>query len=281
MFSLRSWIAKGGMLGLFIFVNLFLGAPSAQPKTMTVRLQRWLEIRAIAGQVQRLSGGRSEAAQVGQRLAKVGEGLRTGPKSKATLAIDSGIGFVQVGENAEFEIQQLQVVQGGMQTQLKVIRGQVRLKVRPFTHPKSNIRINTPAGVAGVRGTEFGVGVNPSGKTGIATLEGAVVASAQGREVDVAKGYQSVIPVGLPPKPAVPLRDDPSLDLQLLLADGSTVQLMGQTDEVNVVTIGNQILEPDSDGTITFQGLLPADRQLAVTITTPLGKTRDYNLRIP
>ena len=32
----------------------------------------------------------------------------------------------------------------------------------------------TPAGVSGVRGTEFGVSVLPSGKAGLATLKGMV-----------------------------------------------------------------------------------------------------------
>jgi hypothetical protein len=66
----------------------------------------------------------------------------------------------------------------GRITRLLVPRGQVRLQLRPFTNPGSRMEIETPAGTSGVRGTEFGLNVQPDGKMAIATLEGSVATSA-------------------------------------------------------------------------------------------------------
>jgi hypothetical protein len=46
------------------------------------------------------------------------------------------------------------------------------------------LEISSPSGVAGVRGTVFGVAVDPKGKTGISTLEGAVATTAKGQTCD-------------------------------------------------------------------------------------------------
>jgi hypothetical protein len=43
----------------------------------------------------------------------------------------------------------------------------------------------------------------------------------------------------------------------------------------------NQPLTTNRDGTFDILILLPANRRIAVTVTTPLGKKQEYELAVP
>jgi hypothetical protein len=261
--------------------NLQVCVPIAS-STIPLRIKRWIEIRSVSGTVRHLANNRSERAQPGQRLSQVGDGIETGARSSATLAIDEGIGTLQVSENSRFTIQQIEAQNGGYQTQLSVARGQVRLKLRRLNSPASRIEIFTPAGVTGVRGTDFGVSILPSGKTGIATLDGKVAAAAQGKSVDIDRGFQSSVIPGRVPKDPSPLKDNPNLDIQIVNADSNgQIRIIGQTDDINVISLGEQTIEPDEQGMVDFQVPLQADRSVQLTVTTPLGKQKIYRFTMP
>ncbi|OCR01866.1 hypothetical protein BCD67_05055 [Oscillatoriales cyanobacterium USR001] len=55
------------------------------------------------------------------------------------------------------------------------------------------VRVRTPRGVAGVRGTSFGVNVGPDGKTGVDTIDGSVGIFGTSKEVAVNAGYWSIL----------------------------------------------------------------------------------------
>lgn len=225
----------------------------------------------------------SRAARVGDRLQAVGEGITTGTRSRADLLLDTGVGTINVLEYTSLKVQRLDTTpDSGRITHLDVTRGQVRLKLRRFTSPNSELRIRTPAGLSGVRGTEFGVVVQPDGKTSIGTLEGSVVTEAQGVQVEVPGGFQNFTIPGQPPTAAVPLRDDPALaaDFVKLLDRGvRRVQLVGRVDPVNAVTVNGVQQTVDANGefrSTTF--LVPSFLKVNVVVTTPLGKSQSYEL---
>lgn len=263
-----------------VWLNLY--SPAVAQQVVPVRVNRWLEIKQLSGVITCILGGVSQSGRVSARLQNVGDTLITGENSNAVLEVDTAVGFVNVSENTTVRILALSASPDGSRiTRLQVSGGQVRLQVRPFTHP-SRLEIETPAGVSGVRGTVFGVSVQPTGTTGVATLEGSVYASAQNQEVAVSEGFQSAIVPGEPPSPPVPLRDDPTFDLRLLRrVDRQLWRIVGQVDPVNLVQLADETLTVDPSGIIDLQVPQPSDRQLLITVTTPLGTRRIYQVRVP
>jgi hypothetical protein len=248
-----------------------------------VRVNRWLEVRRVSGNVFYQKGATLKPVQIGMRLQAIGEGLQTGKRSATLLALDTGIGFVQVAESTKFTIQQLQTVpDGGHVTYLDVPQGQVRLRLRRFTHSSSRLEVKTPASVSGVRGTDFGVTVQPDGKTGIATLTGSVLTEAQSKSVMVDAGTQSLVLPGQPPSPPIPLKDDSRLAIRVLAAmGGGRVRIAGQTDPVNLLLLGDvpQKIGPEGEFDITVP--MVGNRRLRATVITPLGKQQVYELAVP
>ena len=254
-------------------------------RPLSVRVNRWLELRNISGSVDFLRGGQWRPAQVGNRLEVIGDGIRTGAGSLARLAVDTQVGFVSVSENSALRITQLHTTpRGGKVTELDVDRGQARVFVRPFTNPDSRLEIRTPAGVNGVRGTNFGIAIQPSGRSSLVVEEGLVVSEAQGVSVPVNAGFQNFTVPGEPPSTPVPITEDPSLNLLRLerqRQDGqSTVFVEGRTAPVNLLVIGDETQEIDQDGNFALE--LPiTDRRIEVTVVTPLGTMQVYELVVP
>jgi hypothetical protein len=175
----------------------------AQPREVNVRVDLWLSIQQTAGIVSYDRPSGSRAARVGDRLEAIGEGITTGTRSRADLVLDTGVGVINVLEYTSLKVRRLDIApDNGRITHLNVTHGQVRLKLRRFTNQGSELQIQTPAGLSGVRGTEFGVVVQPDGKTAIATLSGSVVMTAQGVQVGVPAGFQNLTIPGEPPTTA-------------------------------------------------------------------------------
>jgi len=266
---------------LSVVSSLILVSPT-DSRTIQFRFKRWIDVQSVSGNVTLINRNGRESARVGQRLQSVGDGIATGAQSSATLNLDSGIGTLQVSENSQFTIQEIQNNDGGAQTKLNVSRGQVRLKLRTFTNPNSRLEIFTPAGVTGVRGTDFGVSILPSGKTGVATLRGKVAAVAQGKTVEIDRGFQSSITPGSAPLPPVPLRDNPSLDIQVFSKeDNGQVHIVAQTDDINLISIGEKVIEPNAQGIVDFRLSIGGDRSVQLLVTTPLGKQQNYQILVP
>ena len=95
---------------------------------------RYVEVKAVNGTV--TSGGRP--VQVGDRLQIDGPGISTSDGSSATLAVDDGIGTLDITENTELQVRGLNVLSDGSKTtQLYLAQGQAKAKVRSFTNKNS------------------------------------------------------------------------------------------------------------------------------------------------
>ena len=276
-------IKKHWLLLSLFFIFLLTFQQALAKDNLHLRVNRYLEVRSIFGNVIYGNQQTSQPATVGTKLQKVGDSISTGKNSRTILALDTEIAFVEVAENTKLQIQKLHSTSNnGKVTELLLTGGQVRLKVRPLNNRESRLEIKTPAGITGVRGTEFGVSVQPSGKTGVATLEGQVVTSAQGKTVSVNKGFQSFIIPGKPPSPPVRLQDDTSLQIKILADMGNQqAKIAGKVDPVNLVILANEPLITNQNGEFEVITALPNNRKIAVSITTPLGKKQKYELAVP
>ena len=272
---------SGSVLSAFTAINLITPVKAQE---FAVESQRALKIWRIQGQVTYLQQGNQKGpAQVGFLLQAPGEGILTGTRSYAILLIDTNIGRLNVSENSDLRVKGLQITSnGGRVTLLSLLKGQVRQLVRPFNNPDSRLEIETPAGVVGVRGTEFGVGVGPTGKTNLATLEGEVTASAQGQTVLVGKGFGSTIVPGEPPTPPRLLTDDVSLRLIWLRRTSlGTVEVVGRVDPFNLVWIDDRDVDVSKDGKFATTFPIPSNYRFKIRIQSPLGKDRSYSLLVP
>ncbi|OLP18312.1 iron dicitrate transport regulator FecR [Leptolyngbya sp. 'hensonii'] len=254
----------------------------AGTKPVSVRVNRWIVLRKVSGQVNYLKGAVGRPARLGDRLQAVGEGISTGPQSSAVLEVDTGIGLINVAEKTLLRVLALKyAADNGRITQLKIEQGQVRLRLRSFTHRGTRLEIQTPAGVSGVRGTEFGIVVTPNGKTGIATLTGNIETSAQGESVLVPGGFQNLLMPGFPPTQPVPLRDSTQLQYRWLqVVDGGIrkLRLIGQVDPVNGVLVNQVPQAVDRNGAFSLLFPVPNRLRLQVTVVTPLGKRQVHEL---
>ena len=277
-------IKKHWLLLSLFFIFLLTFQQALAKNNLQLRVNRYLEVSSIFGNVTYGNQQTSQPANIGTKLQKVGDSISTGKNSRTILALDTEIAFVEVAENTKLQIQKLHSTSNnnGKVTELLVTGGQVRLKVRPLNNRESRLEIKTPAGITGVRGTEFGVSVQPSGKTGVATLEGQVVTSAQGKTVSVNKGFQSLIIPGKPPSPPVRLQDDTSLQIKILADMGNQqAKIAGKVDPVNLIILANESLITNQNGEFEVITALPNNRKIAVSITTPLGKKQKYELAVP
>ncbi len=267
---------------IFAILLSLVFANAVYSDTVTVRVNRWLALQQLTGTVFYFQSGESRSARQGDRLQNVGDGVTTETAASAKLEIDTQIGTIEVAENTHLAIQALETAPSdGRITRLKVDRGRVRLQIRAFTNPDSRLDIETPAGVSGVRGTDFGLVVQPDGRMGVATLEGSVVTEAQDREIEVPAGFQNITIPGEPPSAPVPFINEPRLDYQVerIIKRGvRRIRLVGQVDPTSTVLYRGEPQTLDRDG--KFNLFLPARSRVKVQITvvTPLGRTQTYDL---
>ncbi len=267
---------------ILVPVGISITLNTSTAEQLQVNVDRWLEVRRPVGQVLYTHAQKTQSARNGIRLQSVGDTITTKKGSSVILAIDIGTGFIKVSENTTIQIRKLFTTSGGGRiTQLQVKAGQVRLQVRKFTNSSSSLEIETPAGVAGVRGTDFGVSVQQNGKMGVATLNGGVATNAQKQTVLVNAGFQNLTIPGEPPSSPIPLREDTRLNIRQLIANGNQVRIVGSLDPVNLLTIAKQSQNTDKSGNFNITVPLPANRQVEAVVLTPLGKTQIYQLAIP
>jgi hypothetical protein len=87
--------------------------------------------------------------------------------------------------------------------QLALDEGQVWVNVEGL-EPGETFQVETPAAVASVRGTRFGVQAEPD-QTIVSTWVGTTTVTAVGSTVVVTRGMQTIVPLGGPPGAPVPM----------------------------------------------------------------------------
>ncbi|MBE9033842.1 FecR family protein [aff. Roholtiella sp. LEGE 12411] len=274
---------KAWWVGLMVvMVGLVIAYHALAADRLRVKSDHWLEVRRPIGQVIYSRGQTSQPVHNGMRLKSVGDTITTKQGSSVVLGIDTATGLVKVTENTTVTVKKLETGNKGQRiTELQVLSGQVNLQIRPLTHDASRVEIKTPAGIAGVRGTEFGVSVQNDGKMGVGTKKGVVATSAQGQTVLVKAGFQNLTIPGQPPSPAIPLREDTRLNVSQLLARGRRVQIVGTVDPVNLLLINQQPQNVNLNGRFDITVPLPSNRKVEATVLTPLGTKQLYQLVVP
>jgi hypothetical protein len=275
------------LLGLSSTTLCNLVAPhTAQAQSeIKARFDRAFILKNLSGQVDlKLSRQEWRRAKANDQLRNVGDELKTAARSRAEIHLDVGIGSISVAPSTLVQLRGISRMEDDGRVSLFAIPyGSAKLKLRRFTSPNSRFEIETPAGVSGVRGTEFGISVQPQGKTSVVVQEGRVNTTAQGVSVDVDAGFQNFTIPGEPPSTPVPLRDDPGLNYKLERAikrQKRYLTFIGQVDPVNTVTIEGQVIDTDRQGEFRLPIPVVSHPKLEVTVETPLGKQQRYDLSL-
>jgi hypothetical protein len=272
-----------GIVILCVFLCL-LGSLAFAQQSLQVRTNQWLQVEQIQGVAVIKKGDRVNFAQVGNRLESQGDQISTGSDSSVTLLVDTGIGTVEIGENTILRIRSLQIAEdNGRITQLDVLQGRARMQVRRFTHFGSRFEMFTPSGVSGVRGTQFAVAVDPSGKTSLATLEGKVSSEALNRNVLVGAKQQNFTIKGEPPTAATVLNNDPQLSYEVIKEVNGLyreVRLSGKIDPTHLLSINGLAQSTDRSGHFSIPFPAASHVRVNVTVTTALGVKQVYEVTL-
>ncbi len=278
-------------LGILIdtsnFTLLYQDAQKAAAQgSIQVRADQWLKVDQVSGAVtyRNLYNYASRPARVGDRLQSASDEISTGANGSAVLSVDTGVGSIYLSENTTVQIRSFQIAaDSGRITNLFVPRGKARLQIRKFTNRGSQLNIQTPAGISGVRGTKFVVHTRPNGNMLLTTLEGSVATNAQKQTKMVNGGFQNITVVGSPPSTPVPISNDASLKYLInkqALGAGRSILLIGYTNPFNTVKVDGQEQSLDRSGKFSIQLPVPSSLKVKVLVETPLGKVQAYEIPI-
>ncbi len=268
--AMKSFAQISRLLGLISLGILLTFSIPLLARDIQLPASRAVEVRQIRGTVTY----QGRPARVGDRLTAPGQQIVTGRQSSAVLAVDTGIATINVAELTTVQVQNLSMAaNGGRITRLSVPRGQARIQARPLTNPNSRLEVSSPAGVAGVRGTVFGVGVGPNGKTGVSTLEGAVATTAKGRTVTINSGYSSLVfPGDAPTQPKLTQENLKYELISLSPINRNRARLICTVDPLNLIFLNDQPLAMDRTGRVDTLVPRPANAEYRVVVRSPLGK---------
>ncbi|HXW83061.1 MAG TPA: FecR family protein, partial [Candidatus Binataceae bacterium] len=114
-------------------------------------------ITALSGSVQIVRGTQTLTATNGTQVL-VGDRIRTGPGSGATITLSDG-STLEVGESGEITLDQQNIgPNGGANTSTSVFKGVMRSVVAHLASgPVGNFEVHTPNAVASARGTVYDV----------------------------------------------------------------------------------------------------------------------------
>ncbi|MES9971201.1 MAG: FecR domain-containing protein [Candidatus Thiodiazotropha sp.] len=183
---------------------------------------KWIKSNAVPatladleGQVQltRADGSRVSPIKAGI-LIRLGDKLRTGPKSSAAILFADRTALT-LHSHGEMSFDHLSAhgETGMVDSRLRLIQGRLQTKVRPSAGPGSRFEIYTPSAISAVRGTDYRAAVTDNGTgSNIEVLEGKVEVSGGEKQQLVAAGYGTRIQQGMAPTPPVKLLPPPTFD---------------------------------------------------------------------
>jgi len=215
------------------------GGGSPCPSTLTI-------LSITEGDVSVMKAGTDSwtEAQVEMEL-EVGDTIKTGDDSGAEITFFDGSTMeLEAGTEIEIISLDLSCDTGVTTITLTQTIGTTISRVTKLLDPASSYEVETPTGVAGVRGSVLIVTVGGNGTTLLTNQQGDIFAIAQGVELQIPEGQQCIIESGQPPE-LIPVNDPP-------LAENDAAI----TDEDNPVTVAapgvlNNDSDPDVGDTLT------------------------------
>lgn len=185
--------------------------------------------------------------------------VNTQASARARIALDDG-SVLNVGSESSIKV--VKHDGGAQQTELELTYGKLRSQAQKITKSDGKFQVKTPAGVAGVVGTDFFVSFdNTTGTMNVTVFEGVVkVCNLTGACVDVKAGQFSNVRTNDSTGPQPPTQ----ATLDVLMSAGSTTEVSGGPGVQNV---GHHM----GKGTAITLGILAAIPAIVIPIVVVRG----------
>lgn len=175
-----------GVALLAVLLVLVFSAPAGARAATLTNIQGVVEVASSP------DADHWEVATEGQRVRQ-GEVVRTRPDSSAQLVYFEG-SQTQLEPDSAVLIETLSGSWGRvLKLQLRQLYGQTDHRVVPFQSKEAFYRVETPAGMAEVHGTVFGVDVDPADGVYYSVDHGKVAVSQQGATVFLTAGQATLV----------------------------------------------------------------------------------------
>jgi hypothetical protein len=196
--------------------------------------------------------------------------IKTGPNERLSVTFFDG-STIDLEPNTQIEVKEL--VQGDKTSiRLKQEIGNTLSKVKKLADPASRYEIETPAAVAGVRGSEMKVNVSADGTTEVQNIEGNIFVKAQGIEIQIPPGNRSTVTPGKEPSTPVPSTPEPTVykrtditndvfgpDGKIISGYGYLNQLTNWIENKNNMWVVTQEVAEDIPESLASPGLIEWD----------------------
>jgi hypothetical protein len=214
------------------------------------------------------SGSSTWAVVQAGTILQSGDSLRTGDSSRALITFFDGT-TIELKAGTQVEISSLLGASGGGATiiQLKQQIGETISTVTKLIDTASRYEIETPAAVAGVRGSKMIVKVESSGRTTITNIEGNIYVRAQGVEVTIPVDTQVSVNKGEAPGQPQPTATNPPTTPPVTTV-GAIPSIAGVWNFTTTV-IQSQGVCSDELGLVTTSQVLVLQDLYEVSITSP------------
>ena len=185
--------------------------------------------------------------------------VNTQASARARIALDDG-SVLNVGSESSIKV--VKHDGGAQQTELELTYGKLRSQAQRITKPDGKFQVKTPAGVAGVVGTDFFVSFdNTTGTMNVTVFEGVVkVCNLAGVCVEVKAGQFSNVRTNDSTGPQPPTQ----ATLDVLVSAGSTTDVGGGGGVQNV---GHHM----GKGTAITLGILAAIPAIVIPVVVARG----------
>ncbi|MGZ3159231.1 MAG: FecR domain-containing protein, partial [Burkholderiaceae bacterium] len=162
--KVENWVALSKVNNIGTDTNIPIGTAIVIPATLLPDEPSEAKVVALSGNiVAKTADGTPMAISLG---AKITEGMQidTGNNSFLTLSLPDA-SRISVPSNSRIKLAKLRMAKytKSPRTEITLMRGHVESQVSPLEQNKGRFEVHTPLGVAGVRGTNFRVGVTNNG----------------------------------------------------------------------------------------------------------------------
>jgi ferric-dicitrate binding protein FerR (iron transport regulator) len=247
--SPHAWLLAIGMSALLCLPGEIAGAPDTQ---------RAGEVSRVIPAVSIARAGKTISASA-KTVVDWQDVVNTQASARARIALDDG-SVLNVGSDSSIKV--VKHDGGAQQTELELTYGKIRSQAQKITKTEGKFEVKTPAGVAGVVGTDFFAGFDSStGTMNVIVFEGLVkVCNLSGLCVTAKAGQITSVRSNDSAGPQPPTQ----ASLDLLVDAGTTTDAGGK---VGVQDVGHHI----GKGTAIAIGILAAIPAIVVPIVATHG----------
>ena len=238
------------VIAIIASISAFSGKTSDQLSILSMK----------EGNVLVMRGGTNKwmEAQIGMVLEE-DDIIKVGDDSQAIITFFEG-SIIELASSTQIEIKALEPADA---VSLKTVSiqqdiGRTVSRVKKLADPASSYQIETPSSIAAVRGTTMVVNVDLDGISRVFNEEGSVFVAAQGVEIQIPEGMQSIILPGQPPSlPSLPGGGGAGsiqITKNIMAKEGTTVTYIYEVTNVGDTPQSNVSITDNDVDAITYIG---------------------------